>query len=208
MKKENRADLISPVLVFLSYITRDRREGVYLPLAKRFILLFIRGRFSMNSGNGLDLFISISLTYPELHAVRYDSDHDIISLQIAVQGDVAPEQEKDLLTRFKQCLALYHEMAGTKASMARVFMQRLSEITLFHFERDMSTMSEGEMGLLLDLTRDIISNRILYDTGDSITEEPYKNKVKQNLLRRISKNEDKHQFLAFRKQGRVLVFQK
>ncbi|HQA06448.1 MAG TPA: hypothetical protein PLM20_01295 [Syntrophomonadaceae bacterium] len=162
----------------------------------------------MNSGNGLDLFISISLTYPELHSIRYDSDHDIISCQIAVQGDIATDQEKHLLTRFKQCLDLYHTMTGDKASIMRVYVQRLSEVTLLHYERDMNTMSEGEIGLLLNLTRDIISNRILYDTGDSITEEPFKNKVKQNLLRRISKDEDKHQFLAFRKQGRVLVFQK
>ena len=40
----------------------------------------------MNSANGLDLFISISLTYPELNAVRYDADHNIIGLEVAVQG--------------------------------------------------------------------------------------------------------------------------
>mgnify|MGYP000067481569 CR=1 FL=1 len=162
----------------------------------------------MNSGNGLDLFISIFLAYSELHAVRYDSDNDILSWQIAVQGEVDADQERDWLARINQCMDLYHKMAGIKATIAQVYVQRLNEVTLLHFERDMSTMSEGEIGLLLNLTRDIISNRIICETGDSITEEPFKDKVKQNLLRRISKDEAKHQFLAFRKQGRVLVFQK
>ncbi|HOQ08883.1 MAG TPA: hypothetical protein PLG09_02025 [Syntrophomonadaceae bacterium] len=162
----------------------------------------------MDSSNGLELFISILLTYSELHAVRYDADNDVLSWQIAVQEDITPDQEKDLLNRFEQSWALYHKMAGVKASISRVHIQRLRELTFLHFERDMSTMSVEEIGLLLDLTRDIISNRILYDTGDFINEKPIKDTVKQNLLRRISKSENKHQFFAFRKQGKVLVFQK
>lgn len=162
----------------------------------------------MNSGNGLDLFISISLTYSELHAVRYDSDYNIISLEIAVQGEIAADIENSLLTQVKQCLDLYYKMAGVNVTIANVYLQRLNEITLLHFQRDMNTMSEDEIGLLLNLIQENIPNRIIYDIGDSITEEPFKHKVKQNLLRRISKDEAKHQFLAFRKQGRVLVFQK
>ena len=160
----------------------------------------------MDSSNGLELFISILLTYSELHAVRYDADNDVLSWQIAVQEDITPDQEKDLLNRFEQSWALYHKMAGVKASISRVHIQRLRELTFLHFERDMSTMSVEEIGLLLDLTRDIISNRILYDTGDFINEKPIKDTVKQNLLRRISKVKINISFLLFVSRGRCWFF--
>jgi hypothetical protein len=162
----------------------------------------------MNSGNGLDLFISISLTYPELNAVRYDADHNIISLEVAVQGEISAEEEKSFLHCINQSLDLYHRRKILSAEVSKVYVRRLDEICLLHFERDMGTMSEGEMELVINLIQDNYPNRIIFDRGESITEEPFKHRVKQNLLRSISKNEDKHHYLAFRKKGRVLVFQK
>ena len=162
----------------------------------------------MNSGNGLDLFISISLTYPELNAVRYDADHNIIGLEVAVQGEISAEEENSFLHCINRSLELYHCRQIISAAVAKVYVRSLKEISLLHFERDMGTMSEGEMELVINLIQDSFPNRIIFDRGESITEEPFKHRVKQNLLRSISKNEDKHHFLAFRKKGRVLVFQK
>lgn len=162
----------------------------------------------MNSGNGLDMFISISLTYPELNAVRYDADHNIIGLEVAVQGEISAEEEISFLHCIYRSLDLYHRRQIINAEVAKVYLRRLNELSLLHYERDMGTMSEGEMELVINLIRDNFPNRIIFDRGDSITEEPFKHRVKQNLLRNISKNEDKHHFLAFRKKGRVLVFQK
>lgn len=162
----------------------------------------------MNSGNGLDLFISISLQYPELNSVRYDADHNIIGLEIALQGELAAEEEQLFINRIYQCLEMYYNRRDIKTSVVDVYLQRLKEIILLHFDRDMGTMSEGEMDLALNIILNCFPHRIIYDRGDSITEEPFKRRVKQNLLRRISKDENKNHFLAFRKQGRVLVFQK
>lgn len=162
----------------------------------------------MNSGNGLDLFISISLQYPELNSVRYDADHNIIGLEIALQGELAAQQEQLYVDHIHKCLEMYHKRRSIKTSVVKLYLQRLGDITLLHLERDMSTMSEGEMELALNVILDCFPDRVIYDRGDSITEEPFKNRVKQNLLRRISKDENKNLFLAFRKQGRVLVFQK
>ena len=162
----------------------------------------------MNPGNGLDLLISISLKHPELNAVRYDADHSIIGLEIALLGEITEENERLFIEHIYKCLELYHQGIKVNTSVLKVYFQRLKEITLLHLQRDMGTMSEGEMELALNVILDCFPGQIIYDRGDSITEEPFRNKVKQNLLRRISKDDSKNHFLAFRKQGRVLVFQK
>lgn len=162
----------------------------------------------MNSANGLDLFISISLTYPELNAVRYDADHNIIGLEVAVQGEISADEERSFLHCIYRNLDLYHQYQIIDAKVTKVYLRRLKGLCLLHYERDMGTMSEEEMELVINLIQDSFPNRIIFDWGESITEEPFKHRVKQNLLRNISKNEDKHYFLAFRKKGRVLVFQK
>jgi hypothetical protein len=62
----------------------------------------------MTSGNGLDLFISISLTYPELNAVRYESQTDIIGLDIALQGEVDKPTQDRFITKVNQHMHFYY----------------------------------------------------------------------------------------------------
>lgn len=162
----------------------------------------------MNSGNGLDLFISISLSYPELNAVRYETNQCIIGLEIALQGGILPAEEQMFTAYASQCLNIYYRLQKIKPVVSKVYFKTLGEITLLNFERDIKSMSEGEIELILNLAKDYFPNRIIYDLGESIAEEPLKNKLKQRLLRRMSQDEDKHHFLAFRKQGKVLVYQK
>lgn len=163
----------------------------------------------MTSGNGLDLFISISLTYPELNAVRYESQTDIIGLDIALQGEVDKPTQDRFITKVNQHMHFYYHMQNKQPWRSLIEFKSLGEITLIRVERDIITMSEDEMDLLLQLIRDTFSaDRIIGDIRESITEEPYKLRVKQNLLRRINKEEAKHHFVAFREQGTVKVFQK
>lgn len=163
----------------------------------------------MTSGNGLDLFISISLTYPELNAVRYESRADIIGLDIALQGEVDKPTQNKFITSVSQHLQFYYHMQNKQPCHSLIEFRSLGEITLIRIERDILSMSEDEMDLLLQLIHNTFSaDRIIYDSRESITEEPFKLKVKQNLLRRINKEEAKHHFVAFREQGTVKVFQK
>lgn len=163
----------------------------------------------MTSGNGLDLFISISLTYPELNAVRYESRADIIGLDIALQGEVDKSTQDRFITRVDQYMEFYCHMQNKQPCHSFIEFKSLGEITLIRLERDIISMSEDEIDLLLYLIRDTFSaDRIICDTSESITEEPFKLKVKQNLLRRINKEDAQHHFVAFREQGTVKVFQK
>lgn len=162
----------------------------------------------MNSGHGLDLFISISLTYPELNSVRYEAHHDLIVWEIALQGSIGQQEQERFQDCSQRCMETYHRIRGSQPVHSTVDIKIWNEITLLRFERDIATMSEDELELLLRLVKTLFPHRILGEIGESITEEPYKLQVKQNLLRRISQDRHKPHFLAFREQGKVLVYQK
>ncbi|MGR6835701.1 hypothetical protein [Syntrophomonas erecta] len=163
------------------------------------------------NNNGLDLFLNISLKYPDLNAVRYRAGVDHIMLELAIQGHLEYVIAKRFRETIDHSLKLFHNVKHSNSSrFIKLELIRCEDITLVRFYRDVDTLSDEEIQVFMGITRQFFKDKLVAEDRNSITEDSLAKKIKHNLLQTIKKEEEgkARYFYAYRKNGRVFVFQR
>lgn len=158
---------------------------------------------------GLDLFISLLLKYTEFNAVKYDTSRGLLKIDVALQDEVTESKREEFIHKAETSIALYHHLSGIKPEHLQLdFQEQMrSKITLLHYHRDMASLQEGEIEVFAGILQQTFAGQIIKDSGKIILEEDFKKQVKNNLMQKINRNKvHVHDFVAYREDGRVLVF--
>lgn len=160
---------------------------------------------------GLDIFISVLLRYPEFNAVKYDAANEEIKVEVALQGGIKQETQDKFRSELDQCIILFGKLSKSKTSYINISFEeyRQSKLTILRYKREVESLTEGEVEIFASLLQKHFNKSIISDSGKIITEDGFKKKVKANLLHKINREKTGvSNFLAYRDQGRVLVFNK
>ena len=164
----------------------------------------------MYQDSGLDVFISASLKYPELSAVRYEADQERLIFEAALQGEVSLEKQAEFEQQVVAAVKLFHSIKGTEPRWISLdYRQYAPGLILLRYHRDSYSVSEEETELFIELLADAFLDQIFRDSTNMEIEESVKRKVKRNLIQKISREDaETNRFLSYREGGRVLVFNK
>ena len=164
----------------------------------------------MYQDSGLDVFISASLKYPELSAVRYEADQERLIFEAALQGEVSLEKQAEFEQQVVAAVKLFHSLKGTEPRWISLEYRHYAPgLILLRYHRDSYSVSEEETELFIELLADAFQDQIYRDSTNMEIEESVKRKVKRNLIQKISREDaETNRFLSYREGGRVLVFNK
>lgn len=165
----------------------------------------------MYQNSGLDVFISASLKYPELSAVRYEADQEQLIFEIALQGSLRPGEQSSFEKQTIAAVKLFHNIRGTEPRWISLEFRNYapSGLILLRYVRDSHSICEEETELFIGLLASVFKDRVYQDCAAVKVEESVKRKVKRDLMQKISKeNVETNRFLSYREGGRVLVFNK
>ncbi len=164
----------------------------------------------MYQNSGLDVFISASLKYPELSAVKYEADQEQLIFEVALQGDVSQDEQDNFGQQLAAALRLFHSLKGTEPRWISLkFSNYAPGLILLRYHRDSYSICEEETGLFIELLAAFFRNKIYQDCTAMRVKESVKRKVKRDLIQKISKeNMETNAFLSYREGERVLVFNK
>lgn len=163
----------------------------------------------MTNNSGLDIFITISLKYPELNRVKYQVDKDQIILEVALKENVVNHKRNTFIEKIDAHLSLLHKLSHKKPILLELDFKEVSGITFLRFYRDTKSLTEEEIELFFLLLMEDFSDLIIKDSESIVTGDFFKNKVKRNLLRKmVSESSSVTNFFAYREAGRVFVFNK
>lgn len=161
----------------------------------------------MNNDCGLDIFISISLKYPELNSVKYQADQEIIFLELALKQNIDKSHKESFIRKLEDCLLIFHRLSSTWPSLLELSFQEKGGVNFLRVYRDIKTLCEEEIELLLLMVRDEYEDLLFQDDSRIIVGDSVKKRLKKNLLEKINTgNAGATNFLAYRQEGRVLVF--
>lgn len=159
----------------------------------------------MTNNTGLDIFISASLKYPELNAIKFQTDRELIIFEFAIKGRIAFQQKTLFEQKTKDCLNLFYKMKDKQAVSLDYEFRENSGISLLRFYRDVKSLSEEEIELFVLLLREHFADLLLRDNNSIIAEDSLKRQLKKNLLSKAG-NEKATDFFAYREEGRVFVY--
>lgn len=161
----------------------------------------------MNSDWGLDIFISISLKYPELNAVKYQADQEIMFLELALNQNIDKAHKQAFIKKAEDCLLIFHRLSASSPSLLNLSFEENGGVNFLRVYRDIKTLEEQEIELLLFMVREEFKDLLFQADERIIVEDSVKKRLKKDLLNRINTgNVGATNFLAYRQEGRVLVF--
>lgn len=163
-----------------------------------------RNEFEMEMVN---LLASILLCYPEISKVTLVPKEKgiLFSMSLSAPPDNAYfEEKKEFIL---ESLQVYNQLEGTANGGKCAIYYENCAIQIF---RDWSTISKGEIGLMVTLLRDIFQDSLLREENRGIDSEIiYTNQEMMDT--RFNKLRDKsirHSMIGIRDEGRVMVFDK
>ncbi len=65
------------------------------------------------------MFLTVSLNHPEINAVKYLADKEQIILEVALNTVIEPLKRKSFLKKTRECLDLFHRIAGQKPGLMK-----------------------------------------------------------------------------------------
>lgn len=161
----------------------------------------------MNNDWGLDIFISISLKYPELNAVKYQTDQETIFLELALNRNIDKVHKETFIKKIEDCLLIFHKLSSTLPSLMNLSFEENGGINFLRIYRDIKTLDEEEIELLLHMVREEFRDSLFKADERIIVADSVKKRLKKDLLNKLNTgNVGATSFLAYRQEGRVLVF--
>jgi hypothetical protein len=163
----------------------------------------------MDDDLGLDAIITAFLNYSEFSSINYEAFRDTIKIEIALRGDIGEEKKAHMLSRTCQSLQLFYKIAHIEPKLIKMDVVEKEGITILRWHRDIKSLREQELELLVLLLRQEFNDNLVKDEHDFLMAQSVRTRVKNSLLKKIKKHgQISNNIFAYRDEGRVFVFNK
>ncbi|MEW6723643.1 MAG: hypothetical protein AB1331_01805 [Bacillota bacterium] len=165
-------------------------------------------RLNVPNNNSVGLLISLLVRYPEVATINFDPRARTLRLTFLTRPGLSEDQWHQVLKRLQQSVEVYARLERQRVQRAWFDVDSFGELVTLVVERDVETLSRGEISLLVELLRDLLGEELMVDevgaTGDDdmYMQEQY---IDQ-LLDDLRESRQEKCLVAFREEGRVVVF--
>jgi hypothetical protein len=154
--------------------------------------------------DGVGLLISILLRYPEVCSVRYMRKQHALKFQFLL---FASTNLAFLPQTLLDALEAFHQLQESSMKICKVEGQQEEDYYHLTVTRDVESMNQNEVGLIVELVKGTSMNELLYEEVELQEDElHFQEEVIAQVLEHLQKNELDKNVIALRDDGRVLVY--
>ncbi|MBP2663182.1 MAG: hypothetical protein H6Q71_1130 [Firmicutes bacterium] len=161
--------------------------------------------------DGANLIISMLVRYPEIGTINFNPEVNLLKLTFMVSGIPTYgefERTKQLIIN---SIAAYHMLEGIADISIDIELSSYEQVAIVTVIRDVQTLTRGEINLMIKLLQERFSERLVTDHNDSMLEEDllFQEAVIEDMLENMREQDnDHHNLIGIREDGRVFVFNK
>ncbi|MDR3288161.1 MAG: hypothetical protein LBT22_01890 [Peptococcaceae bacterium] len=153
----------------------------------------------------MSLLISILLRYPEAGSVRYVPQSNAINFIFLFTNE--EDIQESILEKLPLALDVYHRLEERKMRLCQVEIQREEGIGKLSITRDVESITQGEVGLIVEMVKGELGTNILCDEMELPEEEMvYQEEMIGHMLDTMRNVEIDKNVIALREEGKVLLF--
>lgn len=176
--------------------------------------MHLRGQLNQPAiqGEGISqqasLLVSILIRYPELVSIRYGPANGDLLFSFMVSGACSDKEISEYQHKIDTHLKAYMELTGRRGFMLHLHVMQHGEHTLVEMVRDVATLSQQELSLILALTRTTFSGRLIYEAEEPLREEEnlFQEEMIDEILEDVRVMAIHRELVGYREAGRVFVF--
>lgn len=161
-------------------------------------------------GNSVGLLISMLVRYPELATINFDPRRQTLKFTFLLTR-VLPEGEfAAFQVRLSDSLAAYGWLEGIEMPTKEVSLANFGGVGVVEVTRDVRSLSRGEIALTIELIRGAFAPILVVDRGETFQEEDLaaQEELIEEMLDDLKEARSEKNLIAFREEGRVMVFNK
>lgn len=157
-----------------------------------------------NVPEGVGLLISILVRYPEVCSVRYLQQAHALKFRFMIR---VPENGEKLTQKLCEALDVFHRFEDNTMQLCEVEQKQEDQLSLLTITRDVGSMSQREVGLIVDLVKAEWSKQLIFEEEELSEDElVFQEEVIGQILQSFRESSLDKGFIAVREEGRVLVY--
>jgi DNA-binding protein Fis len=162
----------------------------------------------VNMGNNYNnysasLLVSAMLRYPEIGTMSCLQESQALVLKFIVSDY---HNFKVLHEKLKQALDIYHKIEGREMNLFEIVLQE-SEPGILTIKRDIASMSQTEMNLLVEMIKMECGNSLIKEDAHLQEDDLFfQDEIINHMLAVLRSSGTEKSITAVREEGKVLVF--
>jgi len=156
------------------------------------------------------LLISILVRYPQVASINFDPWEQILRFNFICSQVLNQHEFEEFKTLLLNSIQTYNYLEKKDAVLIEIVHQVYDDLTLIEIKRDVVTLVQEEIALVVALFNQFMGANLVYDLNEDIIEEDLivQEEIIEHMLESVRGTvEDKHLY-AFREEGKVMVFNK
>ena len=160
--------------------------------------------------DSISLMISILLCYPQIGTVKLDPEQKVFRFTFILSEVVSTEQTKSFQKEYLDCLEAFLWLIKIKESLIEIDFKYHENFTLVEFKRDMESLSQDEIALMVSIIGGHFTDSLIIEDNDAMIEEDLlvQEELIGHMLENLKDRASEKPLIAYREEGRVLVFDK
>lgn len=154
--------------------------------------------------DGVELLSSILMRYAEVGSAHYWRDQHALKFTFMIRRHIEVSTLQEIL---KPALEFFHRLEGQSMRIFDLACRSEENVCVITVTRDVDSMTQREVGLIVELIKGNYKKQLLYDELYLPEEEQiFQEERITHMLSSIHSNDIDKNVVALREKGRVLVF--
>jgi len=160
--------------------------------------------------DSIGLLISILVRYPEVGTINYEPQEQVLRFTFMLTKPLEREPLERFAQKFRKSLETYNYLEDREAQVINLKYTPYDRLMALEVQRDVTTLSRDEINLIIALVRDEFNTSLATENNDHMMEEELliQEELIDRMLESVRGTVPQRQLIAFREEGRVMVFNK
>jgi len=158
--------------------------------------------------DSVGLLISMLVRYPEIGTVNFDPDQRCLKLTFIVAGTYSDKDIETLSAKLMDSIQAYQQLAGLKPVIFNIDWHNGDRCLVLELKRDVDTLSLEELSFLMELFAIHFNHALIAENGEDVFEDDLimQEEIIIHMLDNMRKSMPDKKLIAYREEGKVLVF--
>lgn len=163
-----------------------------------------------NVTDSVGLLISILVRYPEVATINFDPENQLLKFTFIYSQVLGDNELDNLKQKLMDSIEVYNFLEGKETRLISLNHQICDNLTLIEVERDVDTLVQEEIALIVELFRQYLNTNLVTEENEQLFEEDLiaQEEIIEHMLESIKGSTQDKFLFAFREEGKVLVFNK
>lgn len=160
--------------------------------------------------DGVNLLVSILVRYPEISSLNIIPTSQTLKITFLLSRIISAAEFNAVRQRLSKSIEAFNMLEGRSDIQLQIEQSTYEHITLLTVARDMPSLSQEEIALLIATLQEQFGDALVTDSHEPVVDEELavQEEMIQSMLDNVRVQNTKRRLIAIREEGRVMVFDK